>query len=620
MAASTYNGHIRVWNVSDGKPLWTATNASRAWSLAFSTDESLLACSHFHGRVSLWDVATGRLIHVFEGHQAWVHAVAFDPGGLWLASAGIDTQVLIWDLKEKKLNQVLRGHKARIWSLAFSSDGKLLASGGDEENVHIWDCSTGNLLHVLPHYAGSLVRLAFHPNGRWIAIGCEDDPRVSVWNAWSGEKLTTITSYSHHPSSLAFDPEGNLLAIGGRDGSVEIWQMAGDHQFQYVKMLIGHHHYISVIAFSQHNLLATLSYGEDIRLWNVESGRLLRVIEGFSRLIGTNAFSPDGRLLLQGDASGKIRIWDMLEHRYITRFQGHTGPIWTIEFCPEGKTFATAGDDRCIKLWDVESLHCIKTFAGHLGQIWCLAYQHDGSLLVSGGSPNGIWVWDPATGTGNYELKHFETPDDIWSLALDPTGEYLASGHSSGAVIVFEIGSGKQRFLLPGGTVPVGALRFSSDGKTLMASSNQFLLKYWDVQTGTCRRTIPADLEGNRTRAVAIGADGKLVATGSGGLNVYLWLTSPSDQQLTPITITGHTNRVWGVALSPDERYIASSDEEGTTLLSDTRNGKVIEKIMIDRPYERMNVRSISGLNAAERAALKALGAVETDPGESQAD
>jgi len=63
--------------------------------------------------------------------------------------------------------------------------------------------------------------------------------------------------------------------------------------------------------------------------------------------------------------------------------------------------------------------------------------------------------------------------------------------------------------------------------------------------------------------------------------------------------------------LSPDERLVASSDVEGTTLISDAQAGTVLRKIPFDRPYERMKINGLTGLNAAERAALKAMGAID---------
>lgn len=612
LAASTYDGHMRCWHVADGKPVWTVANASRAWDLAFSPDETILACSHFRGRVSLWHVPTGCQLHTFEGHEAWVHAVAFHPNGKILASGGGDAQIRIWDLTDKTLRAVLSGHTTRLWSLAFSPDGTRLVSSGDDENIHVWDWENEKLLRVLQHSSKGTVTIAIHPKGKWLAGCCEHDPQIHLWDMDTGECLASLTSRSNGPSSIGFNPEGTYLISGGQDGSVELWQMSSDLPPKYLKRLMGHQNYVRVVAASQRNLLATLSYGEDIKLWNIESGKILRVIAGYSRLIGANAFSPDGKLLLQGDASGRIRVWEMDSHRYIAKTHGHTGPIWAIAFSPDGKRFATAGDDRALRLWETESLHGYKSYTGHTGQFWSLVFHREGNILASGGSPQGIKLWDAQMETGHLEINHITTPSDVWSLIYSPNGTHLVSGHMDGTVRVWDAHTGQVNICLQHGTVPVGDIRFSEDGKTLITSNNEQILKFWDLETGTCLRTVEINVMGNRTRAVAIGADGHLIATGSAGPNVYLWKTD-AESPPEPVTLEGHTSRVWGFALSADEHYLASSDEEGTTIISDVQSGTIMEKILIDRPYERMNIRAVTGLNAAERAALKALGAVETD-------
>jgi WD40 repeat protein/transcriptional regulator with XRE-family HTH domain len=614
LAASTYNGHIRVWNISDMKPVWTATNASRAWCLRFSPDESMLACSHFRGRVSLWDVATGRRLEMFEGHNAWVHTVAFHPDGQYLASGGLDTQILIWDLQERKIVRVLKGHTGRIWSLAFSPDGDLLVSGADEENIRVWDWKAGSQVGELHHDARGVVNVVFHPNGNWVAACCEQDPHINLWNVHTGKRFASITSRSSGPTIVDFNPDGSLLASGGRDGSVELWQVNGEDHPQYIKMLMGLRHHISIISLSDQGLLAAFSEGENIHIWNVESGKLLRVVEGYSRMVGIVAFSPDGKLLLQGDASGKIRIWDMHKQQYIASIQGHTGPIWVIACNPNGKSFATAGDDRSIRLWDIDSLNCIKTYAGFRGPIFNMAFNNEGTVIATGGVSHWIRLWDASLEGGALELGRLATHDDVWAVEFDPSGKTLVSGHMDGSVTIWDVVSGSKKATIQHSTaMPVGAIRYSSDGKTLITSSNDRLLKFWDLENYECLREIPIEAEGNRTNGVVIGKDGKFIVTGGSEPAVFLRRFNDDGTLAETVKLEGHLNRVWGVALSRDERYIASSDEEGTTLISDAQSGQVLEKIMIDRPYERMNVHRITGLNAAERAALKALGAIEAE-------
>ncbi len=614
LAASTYSGQMRCWRVSDGKPVWTTTRARRAWSLAFSPDESMLACSHFAGLVSLWDVATGQLQQVFEGHEDWVHSVAFHPSGRYLASGGIDANVLIWDLQTRTLLQTLKGHGARVWSLAFNPDGETLVSGAGEESVLIWDWRAGTVQRSLKHPSAGLVRIAFHPGGQWLATCCEENPQTLLWDVRSGELVAAVTTRSNGPTAVAFNATGTMLITGGHDGSVELWRLQGEHPPIYQRMLMGHHNSVSVLAHGSSDLLATLSDGGSIRLWNVESGRLLRVVAGYSRLIGASAFSPDGALLYHGDASGKVRVWDIHKRRYIASIQAHTGPIWVIATHPDGKTIATTGDDRHVRIWDVDAQQCLHSFSGHQGPVFTMAFNRDGTVLASAGVSHAILLWNTREVEHAAPLARIETDDDVWSLEFDSDGHHLVSGHMNGSVTIWDLESRRPELTVQHGTTPVGALRYGSDGLTLITNDNHDLLKFWDIRTGDCLRTIPIRSAGNRTNAVAIGKDGRLVATGSVDPVV---IVRRFDADSTPTQTTvfpGHLNRVWGIALSPDERYVASGDEEGTTLVCDTETGQVLEKIMLDRPYERMNIFGVAGLNAAEFAALKALGAVDSNP------
>jgi WD40 repeat protein len=158
----------------------------------------------------------------------------------------------------------------------------------------------------------------------------------------------------------------------------------------------------------------------------------------------------------------------------------------------------------------------------------------------------------------------------------------------------------------------VGSLRFSSDGKHLFSSSSNESLRRWDVSNGSCIVT-PTRVSGNRNKAIEIGRDGKFVVTGSKEPQVCFWPINEADITPKPIQFSGHTSRVWTVALSPDERLLASSDEEGTTILADIQSKTVLYKISLDRPYERMNIKGARGLNLAEREALNVLGAIDPE-------
>jgi WD40 repeat protein len=90
---------------------------------------------------------------------------------------------------------------------------------------------------------------------------------------------------------------------------------------------------------------------------------------------------------------------------------------------------------------------------------------------------------------------------------------------------------------------------------------------------------------------------------------VRLWEV-PTGQSLE--TLSGHTNWVWSVAFSPDGRLLASGSADATIKFWDVQTGECLKTLQPERPYERMNITGATGLTEAQKAVLKALGAIET--------
>jgi hypothetical protein len=118
-------------------------------------------------------------------------------------------------------------------------------------------------------------------------------------------------------------------------------------------------------------------------------------------------------------------------------------------------------------------------------------------------------------------------------------------------------------------------------------------------------------------KALALNSEGTLVATGSHDRTLQVWQVNPENGTYHVTSYAGHAGGVWALALSPDGTMLSSSDDKGVTLLWDVSTDSLAERVpgrlSSDRPYERMNIYGINGLNEAQRAALRALGAVEDE-------
>lgn len=627
LAVGSFSGQIRLWSVVNSTTVAIFKGHSRmAWALAFNADSTLLASGGYDGSVKLWKIEgkerkqeyNALCLKTLPGHEKWIRSLTFSPDGTLLVTGGDDETIRVWNVQAGTCLHVLRGHTAVIWSVAFSPDGTLLASGGDDETTRIWDVRAGTCLNLLRGHTGMIMAVAFHPAGKFLASGAEDG-LINIWDVRSGETLTTLRLLTSKAASIAFDTEGSLLASGSFDGTVEVWQLMGEGSPYRLRTLSGHPIWVSKVAFGPHGLLASISYGGQVKLWDVKAGRGLGTLQGYSRVICAVSFSPDGRLLVQGDDQGMIRIWDVSGGCCLETFQGHAGRIWSVTFSPAGKTFVTGGDDKLVKLWQAdkevesESEHCLKTFHGQTTMVWSTAISPDGRMLASGGFERTVKLWKM---NGDESLEVLQGHENfVWSVAFSPNGKLLASGNNDGEIRLWEVESGRCLMALQNGNNPIGALTFSPDGKTLLGGSDDESVTRWNLTAEDNGRELGLKiLQGqgfaNWAKAMAFNSDGTMVATGSDGHTVRVW--SLAEKSSThPRVFSRGGGQVWAVAFSPDNRLLASGDDDGTLALWDVETGACQQILRSERPYEGMNIQSIKGISETQRASLKALGAIE---------
>ncbi|MDJ0570116.1 MAG: hypothetical protein QNJ53_13875 [Pleurocapsa sp. MO_192.B19] len=108
--------------------------------------------------------------------------------------------------------------------------------------------------------------------------------------------------------------------------------------------------------------------------------------------------------------------------------------------------------------------------------------------------------------------------------------------------------------------------------------------------------------------SLAWSPDGQTLASSSENQTVKLWDIHEGKYLKT---FTGHTSQVQSVAFSSDGQILASSSSDETIKLWDVRTGKCLKTLRYERPYEGMNITGVTGLTEAQKATLKALGAVE---------
>src|SRR5262249_50776001 len=132
--------------------LFEKQHSGRVNCVAVAADgQRALSCG-MDGTVRLWDVGSGKELHLLGRHEGVAWGVAFSPGGRHALSSGNDATLRLWDLETKTESQPFRGHTERTLGVAFSPDGlRALSSSGDRNrgqdlSVRVWDVASGQEL------------------------------------------------------------------------------------------------------------------------------------------------------------------------------------------------------------------------------------------------------------------------------------------------------------------------------------------------------------------------------------------------------------------------------------------------------------------------------------------
>jgi WD40 repeat protein len=130
-----------------------------------------------------------------------------------------------------------------------------------------------------------------------------------------------------------------------------------------------------------------------LRLFDVESGKLVRELHGHTGNIWGVAFAPDGHRAVSCGEDNTVRLWNVDTGKEIRRFNGHTAAILCVVFTPDGKRFITGSRDHTIRLWNVETGQELRRFDGHRDAVTSLSLSRDGQFVLSGSLDRTARLW-----------------------------------------------------------------------------------------------------------------------------------------------------------------------------------------------------------------------------------
>ena len=302
----------------------------------------------------------------------------------------------------------------------------------------------------------------------------------------------TSVQYGGHwdtVTALDISRDGLLLASASKDMTVKLWDLqSGKLLYTFAD------HYeplVSVGISSNQQRILTSSLSGKIFVWDLETKSLARnlmanvnwvadsttraaVIDAQGELVASSGWG--GSILLQSVQSG--RVIKIPANSQITE--------QALAIVPNGKMVVSSSQEGALQLWDTATGSLMKTFprksiADQVEPISSLAISSDASQVIAGGWYGSINLWNLKTASVAKQFPKQAQP--IVAVALNPDQSLLATVNGNREIALWDVKSGALKHQLTGHTAMVTALKFSPDGKVLISGGEDAEIRVWDLQT-----------------------------------------------------------------------------------------------------------------------------------------
>lgn len=225
VAVGDEQGYIAIFERESGE---TVTTVGGVRSAAFHPDGRRFASGSFNG-VQLWDLPEGENSGTYRKHGEWVNDLDFstDPVLVVSGSGGPrkEHSVHVWD-PDTLETRFEREAEAKVRAVAITGDASLVAWGTTLGRIDLVELESGDHLARIDSDGGNVTALAFAPDAARLA-SAHADGSIRLWDSGDGGAVAELRG-ADWIEDLAWNPGGDLLAYGDRKGALRVWDVGAD--------------------------------------------------------------------------------------------------------------------------------------------------------------------------------------------------------------------------------------------------------------------------------------------------------------------------------------------------------------------------------------------------------
>ncbi|KAL9251834.1 Topless-related protein [Drosera capensis] len=327
-------------------------------------------------------------------------------------------------------------------------------------------------------------------------------------------------SQSHGQSSYSSDdlPRNvimNLSQVGTNMGEILVWELVTRER----------------IAF------------RNFKVWDLAACSMpmqASLASDYTASINRVMWSPDGSLFGVAYSKYIVHIYSFAANdlRNHLEIEAHVGSVNDLAFSfPSKLCVVTCGEDRLIKVWDAVTGGKLYAFEGHEAPVYSVCPHHKETIqfIFSTATDGKIkaWLYDnmgsrvdyDAPGHSSTTMAYSADGSRLFSCGTNKEGEsFLVEwNESEGAVRRTYHGLGKRS---------VGVVQFDTTRNRFLAAGDEFMVKFWDMDSVNILTTIDADGSLPASPCVRFNKDGTLLAVSTNENGVKILANADGVRQL----------------------------------------------------------------------------------------
>ena len=285
------------------------------------------------------------------------------------------------------------------------------------------------------------------------------------------------------------------------------------------------------------------------------------LIDAHGRHAQSVHFTRDGKLLLSSGQDARVRLWSVPGFAAAGTFEGHKNSVNSLRFTPDEQLLVTGSTDGTVRVWSFPEGRCLHTLEKQVTGI----FAPDGDRLATISAKGQVILWGAKDGKQIISIPAIDKRTT--ALAFSPDGRSLLIG-GTGPIHRVAVADGKKEGELNGHKVVVACLRVSPDGKWLASTGADGHLRFWSTKNWAQARAVKLERSGIFQIAFAPQSD-SVTVTADFLIQTYSVKDGKAVDRIE-VPIKG----LYGVAISPDGKYLANAAADGKIRVWERRLAK----------------------------------------------